>query len=58
MTDRDSDSGTSRDQRREESGFKEQVESELAKRRQDLDKRLAEPLERLERIAKRSRERF
>lgn len=58
MTDRDSDSGTSGDENPEESGFKKQVESELEKRREDLDKRLSGPLERLNRIAKRSPERF
>ena len=58
MTDRNSDSGTSGNQGREEVGFKKQVESELEKRREDLDKRLSGPMERLNRIAKRSPQRF
>jgi flagellar biosynthesis/type III secretory pathway M-ring protein FliF/YscJ len=58
MKDRDSDSGSSPDQDSDEqSEFRQKVESELDERRQELDKRLAGPLERLARIAKRLPER-
>jgi flagellar biosynthesis/type III secretory pathway M-ring protein FliF/YscJ len=59
MKDRDSDSGSSPDRDSDEqSEFRQKVESELDERRQELDKRLAGPLERLARIAKRSPERL
>jgi hypothetical protein len=58
MSDRDTVKESSQRLRDQESFFRQRVDKELGQRSKELDERLAGPLERLARIAKRSPERL